>query len=39
MAMEFLSFNDQLVAGFSRSDQDDNLVALDIIQGMQVSHS
>jgi hypothetical protein len=33
MAMELLTFHDQLVAFFPSDDQDNNLLAFDIIQG------
>jgi hypothetical protein len=37
MAMELLTFHDQLVAFFPSDDQDNNLVSFDIVQGTQVS--
>jgi hypothetical protein len=33
MAMKLLAFHDQFVPYLASDDQDDNLVALDIIQG------
>jgi hypothetical protein len=37
MAMELLTFHDQLIADFSPDDQEDNFVFLDIIQATQVT--
>jgi hypothetical protein len=37
MAMELLSFHDQLVAVLASDNQDDDFIALDIIKGTQVS--
>jgi hypothetical protein len=39
MAMEFLTFHDQLVADFAAHEEYDNFVLLDIIQGTQVSRT
>jgi hypothetical protein len=39
MAMEFLAFNNELVPDFASDDQDDYLIAFDIIQGTQISCS
>jgi hypothetical protein len=36
MAMEFLTFDDQLMAGFTANDQDNDFIVLDIIQHSQV---
>jgi hypothetical protein len=37
MAMELLAFHNQFVPHLASDDQDDNLIALDIIQSTQVS--
>jgi hypothetical protein len=39
MAMKFLSFHNQFIAGFPPDDQNDDLIAFDIIQGTRVSDS
>jgi hypothetical protein len=39
MAMEFLSFHDQLIAGLSADEEQQNLVFMNIIQDTKVARA